>query len=204
MSVVMSMESLSHVWYACYGSNLSFERFSCYIRGGTPPGAERTYSGCSDTTLPEDRRQYTIRHRLYFARSSPIWQNGGVAFIDPLRDDARSTLGMIYRITTDQFVQVVRQENGLSPDDHEIEMDIRAIIDSGSAVVGTGWYSRLMVLGSLDGIPILTFTSPEISQPSQPGSNYLRTIRNGLAESYPTLTGREITEYLKRAIDQDL
>jgi hypothetical protein len=26
-----------HVWYVAYGSNLSAERFSCYLQGGQPP-----------------------------------------------------------------------------------------------------------------------------------------------------------------------
>ena len=31
------------VWYASYGSNLARDRFLCYLEGGRPKGATRTY-----------------------------------------------------------------------------------------------------------------------------------------------------------------
>ena len=41
------------VWYACYGSNLLKERFLCYIRGGRPIGAQRTFYGCKNKKEPK-------------------------------------------------------------------------------------------------------------------------------------------------------
>jgi len=38
------------IWYAAYGSNLSGERFSYYLRRRRPDGSERDYSGCRDTS----------------------------------------------------------------------------------------------------------------------------------------------------------
>ena len=40
------------VWYVAYGSNMSAARFGCYISGGRPPGARRTYLGCRDQSPP--------------------------------------------------------------------------------------------------------------------------------------------------------
>ena len=36
------------VWYACYGSNLSEERFCCYVQGGVAPNGKRYYPGDCD------------------------------------------------------------------------------------------------------------------------------------------------------------
>ena len=38
------------VWYVAYGSNLRAARFGCYLAGGRPDGACRTYDGCRDRT----------------------------------------------------------------------------------------------------------------------------------------------------------
>ena len=40
------------VFYAAYGSNLSAERFACYIAGGTAPGASRALPGARDSASP--------------------------------------------------------------------------------------------------------------------------------------------------------
>ncbi|CCH80358.1 hypothetical protein BN12_90013 [Nostocoides japonicum T1-X7] len=42
------------VWYAAYGSNLSLERFHCYVAGGRPPGGRHTYPGCRDASPPRE------------------------------------------------------------------------------------------------------------------------------------------------------
>lgn len=199
------MVTFSKVWYACYGSNLSFDRFSCYIRGGKPPGTDRSYDGCTDRTLPEKRKQYTLNHRLYFAKSSPVWQGGGVAFIDPTEDTREQTHGMIYLISIDQFREVVAQENDRSLDDPDIYLDLDAIIEDGQGCgrIVKGWYSLILLLGYKDEFPILTFTSSDILALNRPSSNYVQTIQRGLVNSYPALSKKEITGNLQRAINQE-
>src|SRR5436305_7842838 len=98
------------IWYASYGSNLSYQkRFMCYIAGGRPAGSQNTNPGCRDKTPPIDNKPIAIHLDLYFAEYSQWW-NGGVAFIK--RGNERSkTLGRIYLITDDQFNDVVLQEN---------------------------------------------------------------------------------------------
>lgn len=191
------------VWYACYGSNLSRKRFLCYIKGGTPDFADREYPGCTDRTPPQDERNILIPHRLYFAHQSEIWGNAGVAFLDHERDHDMITLGRMYLISSEQFVQVFRQENGEAPENSDLCPDIVAVIEKciqdGSADPGQGsdWYSRLLLLGMIDRVPILTFTSGTIFNDNPPGEKYLMTIRYGLRECYPDMNDRELDEYLE-------
>jgi hypothetical protein len=100
-----------YIWYASYGSNISAERFMCYIRGGKPEGATRTYEGCNDKTPPVDQKPINIPHQLYFAKEAKVWNGGGVCFINPERDEQVNTLGNMYLITRAQFLEVVQQEN---------------------------------------------------------------------------------------------
>lgn len=104
------------IWYASYGSNLLAKRFSCYIAGGTPPGAQKKYVGCTDKKMPEASKPLTINHELYFARRSKTWHGGGVAFIKPTADPEAKTFGKMYLITAEQFTEVVKQEIRLEGD----------------------------------------------------------------------------------------
>ena len=70
---------MSHVWYVSYGSNLSADRFACYIVGGVPPGGSRANPGARDRRLPERTIPVDLPGTGYFAGESPQW-GGGVAF----------------------------------------------------------------------------------------------------------------------------
>lgn len=194
------------VWYACYGSNLSRKRFLCYIKGGTPNFSDTEYPGCTDRTPPQDERNILIPHRLYFAVQSETWENAGVAFLDPERDHDMITFGKMYLITSEQFVQIIRQENGVAPEDPgfipDIQVLLRECIKEGSADhgQGPGWYTRSMVLGMIDTVPILTFTSGTLLNKKAPGEKYLRTIRYGLRECYPDMNDAELDEYLEERV----
>lgn len=186
------------VWYASYGSNLYKDRFLCYIRGGRPEGAAKTFTGCTDRSPPIKNKPIIIPHELYFAKSSDIWQGGGVAFIKSNRDDNVRTLGRMYLITDEQFVQVVRQENALEVEDSAIQLDFEEIIRTGQAVIKGNWYSRVSFLGDDEGYPIFTFTSSEADDeivPNAPSEKYLKTIIKGIKETYE-LTDAGIVEYL--------
>ena len=126
------------VWYASYGSNLSYSRFLCYINGGTPGGSSKRCEGCSDKTPPQDRRPITIPHELYFARESSSWGGKGVAFVKSQRDDNVKTFGRMYLITREQFTQIVRQENGRLPDDTRIIIDFEDTITQGQSMIKGG------------------------------------------------------------------
>lgn len=87
----------NYVWYACYGSNLLKERFMLYIKE------------CNDKTEPSCEKPIIIHHDLYFANSSSRWENKGVAFIKPEKNEKVATLGRMYIITEEQFLEI--QEN---------------------------------------------------------------------------------------------
>jgi len=187
------------VWYACYGSNLSRERFMCYIKGGRPEFSQQLYEGCTDPSPPLREEPYSIPHRIYFGEKSSIWENKGVAFIYPGSDPDQKTRSRRYLITSDQFIQITRQENGRDPTDRTFSIDLQMCQERGHMKVGTSWYSMVLYLGVEDDIPIFTFTSPEIRKENQPGENYLNTIRNGLRETYPGMKEDEVNRYLKVA-----
>ena len=190
------------VWYASYGSNLLYDRFMCYIKGGTPEGSTKYCPGCSDQTPPQDRRPKTIHHELYFTKNSPSWGGKGVAFIKSHKDENAQTLGRIYLITKEQFTQIVRQENSRLPDNPRISIDFKETIEQGESMIDGGWYSRLIYLGEEDGCPIFTFTGywdDDAIEENKPCEAYRKTIVRGLRETYPEMSEGEIMNYLRKA-----
>lgn len=101
-------DTSNQIWYASYCSNLLAERFHCYIRGGCPKGSNKTYQGCRDKTLPIDNEEVYINSELYFAMKSSTWDNGGVGFIKVDFNPKPVTLGRMYLITKEQFIDVVK------------------------------------------------------------------------------------------------
>ncbi len=144
-----------HVWYAAYGSNLSAERFSCYIQGGLCKANGRSYPGCDDKALWTDTRFSSVRGRMYFGRISDSW-GGGVAFFDPC--GTGSTIVRLYHITREQLLGVMEQE--------------------GSA---HDWYGQLYCLGvDTNGEPIYTLTSNMVHKHNPPSDAYFQLIRTAL------------------------
>ena len=165
-----------HIFYAGYGSNLSMQRFLCYIEGGRPDSGKRHHSGCEDRTPPLDGGLLRIRYPLYFAlpegkSETSNWGPGGVAFIGSIEDDSSSTICRIYRITRDQFENVRDQE-------------------------GRGWYGRELVVGERDGLQVLAITSMTVlSNLLSPSEAYLKTIAAGLLET-GGLDSEAVADYL--------
>ena len=163
------------VWYAGYGSNLSAERFACYIQGGVCRENGKTYDGCTDRTLWTDSCLRDYPGRMYFGQKSRSWKENdaakGVAFYDPAQPG--KTHMRLYQISRAQLHEVQAQE-GLSPN----------------------WYGRLVTLGvHEDGCPIYTFTSEVRQEPNAPSEAYLNLIRTALIEECG-LTGAEADAYL--------
>ena len=111
------------VWYACYGSNLSEERFLYYLEGGTCPLNGKTYRGCDDASYWKETAYAKVRGEMYFGNSSPSWNHKGVAFFDPNTEG--TTYMKLYSIKQSQLLGVQRQE-GLSDN----------------------WYGRILCLGT--------------------------------------------------------
>lgn len=149
-----------YVWYVGYGSNLFRDRFICYILGGQFRWGGSYAKGCKDKTLPKEDRPFIIPHGLYFAKNSSSWENGGVAFISPERDENRHTYGRMWKITEEQYSDIWDQE-------------------------GKVWYNIEVDLGQAeDGTPIRTITNNSKLKFSKPSDEYLKTIIAGLRETY--------------------
>ena len=148
------------VWYADYGSNLSAERFACYIQGGICKENGNSYDGCTDKTLWSESCLRDYPGRMYFGQKSRSWKENdvakGVAFYDPAQPG--ETHMRLYKISRAQLHEVQSQE-GLSPK----------------------WYGRLVTLGvHEDGCPIYTFTSETRQEPNEPNEAYINLIRTAL------------------------
>ena len=90
-----------YVWYACYGSNINFDRFMIYIdrckergKNGNPPAKIETI---------------TIPYKMYFAKSAKTWGGCGKAFLDATPGSGEA-YGRAYLITSDQFEEIKHME----------------------------------------------------------------------------------------------
>jgi len=183
------------VWYASYGSNMSAGRLACYLTGGRPPGATRTYPGARDRSLPTDVRPVELAGCVYFAWHSPTW-DGGIAFYDP--GGPGSSVGRAYRLTRGQLSDLLEQEMHREPG---VDHDLSELLADGVAVVGAGRYETMHVVGDLDGLPVVTFTSPEqlhAADHNEPSAAYLATMVRGLVEGHGWDADRVATYLLDR------
>ena len=163
------------VWYAGYGSNLSSERFRCYIKSGHCDANNKDYPGCTDKTLWSDCCLRDYPGRMYFGQKSGSWAGKGVAFYEPALPG--ETHMRLYQISRAQLHEVQAQE-GLKP----------------------YWYGRLVTLGvHEDGCPIYTFTSEGRQERNEPSAAYLDLIRTALIEECE-LPAAEADAYLQRCM----
>jgi hypothetical protein len=171
---------VQHIWYVAYGSNLSWERFCYYLRGGRPDGIEREYPGCLDTSHEIDSFGLMITGGVYFAGHSSVWR-AGMAFYDP--DATGEVATRAYLITTEQFVDVLAQETRRSPG---MTLDLGPIFRGERYSKGVGGYPILVRVGESHGLPLVTFTcerraAPAFAAPSEP---YLAAMAIGLSQAH--------------------
>ncbi|TFJ91344.1 hypothetical protein [Lentibacillus salicampi] len=181
-----------NVWYVSYGSNICEDRFLCYIYGGAPKGSNKAESGCSDKTPPKITCKKELPYTQYFAKEESKWGKGGVAFIDHEKNPESKTIARQYLITTEQFIEVVEQENNTG----NLNIDVDKIIDNGYLDITAGWYGRLIYLGNEAGCPMFTFTDTynmKNQKITPPSNSYLKIITRGLKEL--GLTKQEIIDY---------
>jgi hypothetical protein len=168
------------LWYGAYGSNMASARLMCYLAGGCPPGARRTYLGARDPSPPVDVRPIELDGCVYFAWESPTW-GGGIAFYDPVAEG--TSVGRAYLMTLAQLSDVVAQEMRREPG---VDLDLTELLTDGTSVLGAGRYDSLHVVGELDDVPVVTFTAPwraHLAAHNAPRAAYLRTMAQGLVES---------------------
>ncbi|KQX13056.1 histone deacetylase [Streptomyces sp. Root431] len=176
----------SRVWYAAYGSNTHAERLACYLAGGRPPGAARTFPGGRDPRPPERSVALVLPGQVYFATESPVW-GGGRAFYDAAADG--TAWGVAHLLTVGQFSDIAAQEMYRAPG---ADLDLTEVRATGRCSLGTGRYETLVCSGVLDGLPVLTFTAPwpmpegggeggeEDGGLRPPSAAYLRHVAAGL------------------------
>jgi hypothetical protein len=179
------------VWYASYGSNLARDRFLCYLGGGRPPGATRTYPGARNPSPPAGDQALTLPGEMFFAWDSPTW-GGGIAFYDATAPG--TTLARAYLVTEQQFADVAAQEMHREPGE---DLDLGTVLSRARHDLGPGRYESLHLVGELDGLPVLTFTAPDPAalQHKPPTRPYLEMIARGLSETHG-LGAEAIATYL--------
>jgi hypothetical protein len=188
------------IWYASYGSNLSYHnRFMCYIAGGKPEGSSKRNSGCRDTTPPLDNKPISLPFDLYFAGYAESWR-GAPAFIRRGEKTA-ITYGRMYLITDEQFNDVVLQENDREVDGTRFVPAFEQLARENEFVLpGDGLYGHLLHVGQQSGSPVITFTAMRGDLPiAAPSEAYLKIIASGIKETYPAMNSSEITQYFSRA-----
>ncbi|WP_253878905.1 histone deacetylase [Actinomadura rupiterrae] len=180
------------LWYVAYGSNLHRDRFLCYLAGGRPAGAARTYTGCRDPRPPAADRPVLLPGGIYFAQTSPVW-GGGVAFYDPSLPGLAPARA--YLLTTGQFSDVLAQEMRRAP---TADLDLSPALATGRQTLGPGRYETVLNPGDLDGHPMLTFTAPHTAAEAAlnpPSAAYLAMLAGGLHASHGW-SPRQVTAYL--------
>ena len=177
------------------------QRFACYIAGGTAPGARRALPGARDRRQPDSWRALRVPGHLLFSGHSQTW-GGAPAFFEPAppaEDPGAQVFTRAWRLAWDQFEDVMAQENGR----HSIALDVEsdALVEGFSVPVSPGRYDRLVCLGTLEGLPVLTCTAPGPPQavtPATPSPEYLAHIVTGLRETFD-LDDAVVVDYLGRA-----
>lgn len=168
------------VWYVAYGSNLSRERFRCYLEGGRPAGSRRGHPPSRDPSPPADDRPVVLPHRPYFAGRSTSWGGGAVAFVDPESGGGEAP-ARAYRVTREQLADVYAGENGLEPGPVvPDEAFVGPVHDLGEDRP----YRLLVRTEDVDELPAFTVTGPFRRDHAAPCVDYLRHIVRGLEESH--------------------
>ncbi|KAL7161222.1 hypothetical protein ACSBR2_041803 [Camellia fascicularis] len=207
------------VWYASYGSNMWKSRFLCYIEGGQVEGMKNPCSGSLDKRPPKEIIWKTVPHRLFFGRDhTKTWGPGGVAFLDPESNSQDKAYLCIYRITLEQFNDVLLQENvpGYDMSSPLFDLtDLDSVMKNQyfpvEALEG-GWYYNVVHMGNENGIPILTMTCT-ISDVenfksgkfplSAPAKGYVNILVRGLEEG-KQLSEEEAMAYILEASTKPL
>lgn len=182
-----------YVWYMSYGSNLSRERFMCYIEGRKPKGSTKVERGCKDRTPPLKGEFVEIPYPLYFAGYSDR-RDGAPAFIGLLPAANEKTIGRMYLITKEQVLDVAAQENGLD----ELYINLDEVKEKNKLSLNGRMYGTMLHVGAKDGYDIFSFTSiQDITEVhfAKPSISYLTMILKGILTN-PSLTKEKAIEYL--------
>lgn len=169
-----------YIWYVSYGSNMLYERFLCYIKGGQFEGSGSYRMPCKDTSSPVERRAIEIPYDMYFGNHSITWEGCGVSFLDTSKEG--HALGVAYLITREQFDHVAAQENG------------------GRTPGNGNWYEDIKVFGEMDGYELITISNDDLRPYNEPYEEYLNTLKRGIKENWSDMSEKDIDDYLDSCI----
>lgn len=170
------------VWYAAYGSNMTWRRFRCYIEGGLLAETGRDHCGARDPSPPADTRAVWLPGRVYFATQTAFW-GGGRALFDP--DAPGIAAGRAWLVTAAQLCDVMAQEmkRGTGAD-----LDLPVTPGREHRLrAGDGHYETVTCAGRLAGYPVITFCAPWAMgavPPLAPSPAYLAMLAAGLGETF--------------------
>ncbi|XP_010259827.1 PREDICTED: histone deacetylase 5 [Nelumbo nucifera] len=206
------------IWYASYGSNMWKERFLCYIEGGQVEGMKKICPGSQDRSLPKEILWKIVPHRMFFGRSHTYtWGSGGVAFLHPKSNVNDRAYLCLYKITLEQFNDLLLQENSTNQDITPLFdlLDLDTIVENKSispeALKGK-WYSNVVYLGKEGDIPIFTITCSLSDIESfksgklpmhAPSKAYKETLVKGLVQG-GQLSEAEVMDYIDDAATKPL
>jgi len=132
--------------------------------GGRSAGSER----------PTSRRAILVPGKLYFAGNSNVWV-GGYAFLQ-LNANGGQAYPRRYLLSVAQFLDLLRQENGDNPRDPRLTINVEEVLGARESYVRavhpdhsepTGYYTRVLNLGAIDGRPVFTFTAGSDDYPDR-------------------------------------
>jgi hypothetical protein len=189
---IVVVSDIEPIWYVAYGSNCLAARFEAYLTGGHATGATRPERGARDTRLPAATAAHWLPNGVRFLGNSSKWGGGGVAFLDHRRD--RVSPGRRYLISRGQFDDLAAQESGRDP----TPLPYEDLVPGEIHVIGTRWYDGLLAFEPIEGVPAVTFTSPEPPddrEPTVPSAAYLGTILRGLMEVH-TMPTTDLASHL--------
>ena len=168
-----------YIWYVAYGSDILYEKFLHYIRGGICQFNHKEYYGCSDQSLPLASREMIIPYEAYVAGNNPSWHYKGVMFLDVNKPG--ETLGRAYLVKIEQYEEI-RDQVGRSSE----------------------WYDKEVDLGTYLGIPIKAITNKARKVINVASSKYQKVVEAGIKETYLTKTEKEIEDYLYKIFDYEV
>lgn len=174
------------VWYVSYGSNMAQERFLCYVQGGRPSGAQRTYTGCRDATAPQDSCAWQLPGQVVFAGTFYAWDPNGAGAALFFPDPGHRSVARAWLVTKEQFADVVAAENGHAPGSFDDVVNPVLAGRDDAAAIGSGPYGRMVACGQRAGVPAWTFTtntSFEDVELNAPPQAYVDMLVSGLVQT---------------------
>ena len=153
------------IWYVCYGSNLCYERFMCYLTDEENKKLHiKKYEGSHktpDKSAPRKSLIIEIPYEMYFGfkMGTTNWGDSGVCFLRRNENPNAHTVARAYLITKDQYKHVWYREG---TDD--------------------SWYGHEIPLGFIGDIKAATFTSSFDIEEGLPCKDYLDVLKLGLSE----------------------